>query len=92
MTVKHQTSSNNDTMQVLDSICAYDYAAQCWLRGPSTLTLRIRQVAEELDMLRSPSGPKLAQSLGDELDTALAACISELAQLTDLANKEGVAF
>lgn len=44
---------------------AYDYDRQCWTTGRPAAVLRVRQLAEELELLTDPDrGPQYAEYIG----------------------------
>lgn len=60
---------------------AYDYDAQRWISGPDAITLRRRQLMEDLELLRSSVGQRYAKFIGLEQGEAIRRVLVGLAEL-----------
>lgn len=58
------------TRLALRNCAAYDYNAQAWITGPEAVTLRRRQLREELALLEGPQGSDYFAFIRQKDDTA----------------------
>lgn len=73
---------------------AYDYAAQKWVTGSQAISLRIAQIRQELETLRSDKAEAYVRFVGSHFTVAqaIAACERELEHLGASARKPLTGF